>query len=185
VDIQLVPNRGRDIGPLLTVFGQSIADNYDYVGHLHTKKTVDVEDASVGEKWYRFLLENLLGSDTSTMADCILSTMQSDSSIGMVFPDDPNIVGWSANKAIAETLAKRMGLGAMPEHFIFPVGTMFWARTSALVPLLNLKLDWDDYPKEPLAYDGTLLHALERLFPLSLSLTNLRCVTTNVPGYTR
>jgi glycosyltransferase involved in cell wall biosynthesis len=185
VDIQQVPNRGRDIGPLLTAFGQRIVAHYDYVGHLHTKKTVDVEDVTVGENWYRFLLENLLGSDASTMADCILSTMESDSSIGMVFPDDPNIVGWSTNKAIAERLAKRMGLGSMPEHFIFPVGTMFWARTAVLVPFLNLRLDWDDYPAEPLPYDGTLLHALERLFPLSLSLTNLRCATTNVPGCTR
>lgn len=185
VDIQLVPNRGRDIGPLLTTFGKRIVAHYDYFGHLHTKKTVDVVDFTVGEKWYRFLLDNLLGSDNSKMADCILSTIHADSSIGMVFPDDPNIVGWSTNKAIAERLAKRMGLGAMPEHFIFPVGTMFWARTAALEPFLNLRLDWDDYPAEPLPYDGTLLHALERLLSLSLSLTNLTFATTNVPGSTR
>ena len=49
VDIQLVPNRGRDIGPFLTAFGQRILANYDFVGHIHTKKTVDVKDAAMGE----------------------------------------------------------------------------------------------------------------------------------------
>ena len=65
------------------------------------------------------------------------------------------------------------------------MGMMFWARTSTLAPLLNLKLDWDDYPEEPLPYDGTLLHAIERLFPLTLSTGKLRIATTNVMGLTR
>jgi glycosyltransferase involved in cell wall biosynthesis len=184
-DIQLVPSRGRDIGPFLTAFGQTILTNYDFVGHIHTKKSVDVKDASVGKSWYRFLLQNLLGDESGAMADSILAKMKGDTSIGMVFPDDPNIVGWNANKAIAETIAARVGIDKLPEHFVFPVGSMFWANTSALAPLMNLKFDWDDYPEEPLPYDGTLLHAIERLFSLSLSVSNLRCAVTNVMGLTR
>jgi lipopolysaccharide biosynthesis protein len=94
-------------------------------------------------------------------------------------------VGWDANRAFAESLAARMGLEKLPEHFVFPVGMMFWAKTSALAPWMNLKLDWDDYPEEPLPYDGTSLHAIERLFSLSLSVGNLRSATTNVIGLTR
>ncbi|MBW6521012.1 MAG: rhamnan synthesis F family protein [Desulfoarculaceae bacterium] len=37
----------------------------------------------------------------------------------------------------------------------------------------------------PLPYDGSVLHALERLFPLSLSAEHLRIATTNVVGLTR
>jgi glycosyltransferase involved in cell wall biosynthesis/predicted nucleic acid-binding Zn-ribbon protein len=185
VDIQLVPNRGRDIGPLLTAFGPSFLVNYDFVGHIHTKKTADIKDAAMAESWYKFLLENLLGGESGPMADGILARMKNDASIGIVFPDDPYVVGWGASLTFAEPLAERMGLAKLPEHFIFPVGSMFWARTSALAPLMDLKLGWDDYPEEPLPYDGTSLHALERLFSLVVSENNLRCATTNVVGLTR
>jgi len=185
-DIRLVPNRGRDIGPLFTAFGRDIADHYDFVGHLHTKKSADVEEAAIGRSWQRFLLENLLGGELSgAMADRILAEMKGDATLGMVFPDDPNTVGWSANRTVAEQLAERMGLRNLPEQFNFPVGAMFWARTSALTPLLNLKLDWEDYPEEPLPYDGTMLHALERLLSLSLPLENLRWAATHVEGLSR
>ncbi|WP_018604638.1 rhamnan synthesis F family protein [Uliginosibacterium gangwonense] len=185
VDIQLVPNRGRDIGPFLTTFGEKFLTNYDFVGHIHTKKSADVKDAAMGESWYRFLLENLLGGASKGMADHILSKMITDTSIGIVFPDDPYVVSWGSNRVFAETLAARVDIQELPEYFIFPVGTMFWARTSALAPLVNLKLDWNDYPDEPLPYDGTLLHAIERLFPLILSVNNLRSAATNVVGLTR
>jgi len=185
VDIQLVPNRGRDIGPFLTVFGQTILPKYDFVGHIHTKKSAGLKDEAIGKSWYQFLLENLLGGKSEAMADKILSEMNDNASIGIVCPDDPNVVGWGANRPVAESLAGRVGLHKLPEHFVFPVGTMFWARASALAPLMKLKLDWDDYPEEPLPYDGTSLHALERLFSLVLSVNNLHSVTTNVIGLTR
>lgn len=184
-EIRIVPNRGRDIGPFLTAFGQSFLTDYEFVGHLHTKKSADVSDENMGKSWYRFLLENLLGGEAGAMADCILSKMKEDNTIGLVFPDDPSTTGWCDNLPFAETIAARMGIEKLPDSFNFPVGTMFWARTSALAPLLDLKLDWDDYPEEPLPYDGTLLHAIERLFSLVLPLSNSRYAVTNVPGITR
>jgi glycosyltransferase involved in cell wall biosynthesis len=185
VDIQLVPNCGRDIGPFLTVFGPTLIANYDFIGHIHTKKSVAVSDVLMGETWYRFLLENLLGGESGCMVDTIITRMNEDASIGMVFPDDPYILGLGTNRTCAEAFAERIGSQKLPEHFIFPMGTMFWARASALLPIMSLKLDWDDYPEEPLAYDGTPLHALERLFSLSLPLSKLCCATTNVIGLTR
>ena len=103
----------------------------------------------------------------------------------MVFPDDPNALGWTANRAAAEPLAARLGLGMLPSNFNFPIGTMLWARTSALAPFVNLSLQWHDYPEEPLPYDGTLLHAIERLLPLTLSLLGLHAGATSVRGLTR
>lgn len=185
VEIQLVPNRGRDIGPFLTLFGPRLVANYDFVGHVHTKMSADVKDAAMGKTWYRFLLENLLGGESGSMADSIMAKMNGDASIGLVFPDDPYVVGMCANHAFADVLAARVGLNKLPEHFVFPVGTMFWARASALVPFVNLRFEWDDYPEEPLPYDGTSLHAIERLFSLSLAINNLQVMTTNVIGLTR
>ncbi|MGH8029021.1 MAG: rhamnan synthesis F family protein, partial [Arenimonas sp.] len=184
VDVQVVPNRGRDIGPLLTAFGPALLAGYDVVGHLHTKKTADLKDESVGKNWYRFLLENLLGG-TAPMADIVLGAMAADPDVGLVFPDDPNVVSWGSNRPYAQAVAGDLGVETLPDHFQFPVGTMFWARVEALRPLIEHGFDWSDYPAEPLPYDGSLLHALERLFPLVTEARGYRTAVTNVRGVTR
>ena len=72
----------------------------------------------------------------------------------------------------------------MPPFFDFPIGTMFWARSAALKPLFDLKLARDDYPPEPIPYDGTILHAIERLLPFVAQHAGYRVATTHVPGVT-
>lgn len=184
IEVKVVPNVGRDLGPLLTAFGGAFVDHYDIVGHLHTKKSVDIADDGVGKTWRHFLTENLLGGKFR-MLDIILGRMTADTSIGMVFPDDPHIVGWGENRAYADDLAARLGLGGFSENLSFPVGSMFWARTEAIRPLFDLGLEWKDYPAEPLPYDGSMLHAIERLLPLIAGKQSTRVVLTNVVGVTR
>jgi len=181
--IETVPNRGRDIGPFLSAFNGEHLNSYELVGHLHTKKTKDLADSSVGQIWYNFLLENLLGK-TRPMADVILGKMTENANLGMVFADDPNVVGWDANRPYANWFSEKLGITSLPENITFPIGTMFWARTEALRSLIDLGLTWEDYPEEPLPYDGSILHALERLFPtiiqaqgFDISLTNVKHVT--------
>jgi hypothetical protein len=65
------------------------------------------------------------------------------------------------------------------------VGTMFWARTDAIAPLLELDLGWNDYPAEPVPYDGTILHATERLFPVVAQHRGFEIAGTYVPGVAR
>lgn len=184
VQVRVVPNVGRDIAPLLTAFGAHLVENYDIVGHVHTKKSADIADAATGSAWHRFLMENLLGGK-APMADVVLGRMASDASIGLVFPDDPHFVDWGTNRPHAETLAARLGLGELPKHPVFPVGSMFWARADTLRPLVDLKLVWSDYPSEPLPYDGSMLHAIERLLPLVAGKQSARIVLTHVDGITR
>ena len=185
ISIEIVPNRGRDIGPFFSCFGSRIKSNYDFVGHLHTKKTADVEDSSMGANWYKFLLDNLLGGESGAMMDRILGFMSNTPTVGMVFPDDPNVVGWCENKPYATVFAKRLGIKEIPDSITFPVGTMFWARVDALINFLNMELSWDDYPEEPLPYDGSILHAMERLLPLGLANGVNQCALTNVCGVSR
>ena len=185
MSIEAVPNRGRDIGPFLTAFGPQIAADYDFIGHLHTKKSVHIQDASVSSLWYRFLLENLLGGESGSMMDRILRFMRDTPHIGLVFPDDPNVIGWGINLPSATTIAESLGIKELPKHIIFPVGNMFWARVDALKPFWDLGLTWDDYPEEPIPIDGTMLHALERLLPLSLADGLNKCALTNVAGISR
>ena len=184
-DIRLLPNSGRDIGPLLTGFGAELAAGYEFVGHVHTKKSAIYKDVSLALAWYRFLIANLLGTPSLPMADAVLATMNADPALGLVFPDEPTAVGWGKNRGAAERVAARLGLGELPQAFMFPVGSMFWARSSALEPMLGLGLTWDDYPDEPVPADGTILHALERLFALSLPSATPVFAVTSVPGVLR
>jgi len=67
----------------------------------------------------------------------------------------------------------------------FPVGTMFWARTAALKPLADLNLQWEDYTEEPIPIDGSMLHAIERIFGILPGLCGFRTVVTAVEGIAR
>ena len=178
------PNRGRDLGPLLSELGQELDRRYAFHGHLHTKKSVLIAGDTAAH-WREFLLINLLGDAQRPMADRILSQLHQDSSLGLVFPDDPGCLGWTANRSAAEALAQRLELPPLPKAINFPVGTMFWARQGALRSLYALGLQWDDYPAEPVGYDGTMLHAIERLLPQVCLANGYRYAVTHVPGYSR
>jgi glycosyltransferase involved in cell wall biosynthesis len=182
--IRVVPNRGRDLGPLLTAFAEEVTSRYDVVGHLHGKRSLMTAEARLGETWREFLWQNLLG-DRHPMMDVIVDRFAVDQHLGLVFAADPHLSDWDANLARATELAARMGIaGPLPPFFDFPIGTMFWARPEALRPLVALKLDWDDYPGEPVPIDGTILHALERLLPFAAHRAGYRCATSHVAGLT-
>jgi hypothetical protein len=182
----IVPNSGRDIGPLLTEFASEITNNYEIFGHVHTKKTEILKSEQTIKRWTEFLYGNLIG-DKFQMMDTILQRMEADSSIGIVYPDDPNALSWGKNKKFANDLLAKMNISNTDlfDNINFPVGTMFWARTKALQPLFDLKLQWSDYPQEPLPYDGSMLHAIERTLSIICENQNFRTVFANSPGLTR
>ncbi len=70
----------------------------------------------------------------------------------------------------------------MTTYVEFPVGNMFAARPAALKPLLDLDLQWDDYPAEPVPDDGTVLHGLERILPLVVRKAGYVARAVRVPG---
>lgn len=183
-EVRLTPNRGRDLGPLITEFGQILDAEFDFHGHIHTKKSVLVPERSAS-RWRAFLLGNLLGHRGTAMADTILTRMAEDSDLGLVFPQDPGCLNWSANRPHAEALATRLGLPPLPTAIDFPVGSMFWARRGALTPLYNLGLQWKDYPEEPVGYDGTMLHAIERLIPQVCLNQGMHYGVSHTPGLNR
>jgi len=184
-EIAVFPNRGRDIGPFLSGFGPRLFKNYEIIGHLHSKKSPHAPDDYL-QNWVDFLEKGLVGK-AGGMMDVILDKMASDPSIGIVYPDDPGCFGWEGNYSYGKALIDRMGYKApFPDSSMnFPVGTMFWARTAALKPLLNLDLQWEDYPEEPIPIDGSMLHALERIFGILPGMCGFRTVVTAVEGIAR
>lgn len=167
IHVAQVPNRGRDVAPMLLTFGERLRA-YDVVAHFHTKKS---PHSSSLAGWYDELMEALCGSRLCVAQ--ILALFASDAkfvyfnSCKIMLSDE---TGWSDNLPIARALLERSTTYDINDFPIidFPQGTMFWASGSALQPLLDLPLQLEDFPSEPIAADGTLAHAVERL-PLILA----------------
>ena len=164
--IERTPNRGRDIAPILCTFGQ-VLQGYDVLLHLHTKKT---PHDSNKEGWRRYILEHLLGS--KDMVGRILTALSDG--IGAVCPPDFlfNIPtdGWSHPQNIqeAQKVAERCGLGINLQSDYpsvdFPQGSMLWTRVDYIEKMFKTALQYEDFPPEPIPVDGTIAHALERMF---------------------
>lgn len=156
VYITEVENRGRDVSPFFdAVSEQVLSGDYEVIGHFHSKKSLEVSQ-QMGDSWRKFIMEHLA-------ANRVLSIFE-DEAVGLVFPEDRHCVDFATNKPFADELCTAMGIDEMAYANVYPLGTMFWARVDAIKPLFAL--DYDNYVQdEPLPYDGSYLHAIERLIP--------------------
>jgi len=181
VSLHQVPSRGRDMGYFLSELALDLDSRYSVHGHIHTILNEGEHVTALRD----FLLINLLGNTKFPMVDRILSYFVQQPGLGMVFADDPNCLGWTDNRDQAIALADRLGLPPLPGAINFPIGSMFWARKGSLRSLYGLGLQWEDYPEEPLPYDGTILHAIERLLPQVCMANGYSYAVTHLPGITR
>lgn len=181
VSIAEGPNRGRDIGPFMTLVGDMIGDKeYDLIGHFHGKKSLSSGEA-MGRNWRDFLLGTLLGEPGDILR--IFGLFASDDKLGLLFAEDRHAVGWTENRAIAESIATRMEPRPVLSDFsVFPLGNMFWARPDAVRALWKAGFDWTDYPVEPIRDDGTMLHAVERMLPGICESAGMRWATVYKKG---
>ncbi len=169
LNIEKVPNHGRDIAPMFCTFGDRLK-HYDYVAHLHSKKSLYNKGATEG--WRQYLCGTLLGSEVRIRR--IIGQMQAeDRPYGIVYPQNYHLLPyaantWLANKAMGSAWCARIGISPVPQgYFDFPAGSMFWARGDALRPLFDAGITLDDFAEEAGQTDGTFAHCLERLLALS------------------
>ena len=187
VVVDVGPNTGRDIYSFLHVLKAHICGKYEFVGHLHGKRSMHMQmfDSKFGDQWRRFLWEHLLGP-TYSAADGIVDAMRRDETLGLVFPENGFLVGWEKNAESSAALALRLGMQRpLPAYIEFGAGTMFWARTAALDMLVRADFCEAEMPAEPLPLDGTILHALERMLPLLCEEAGYRYATTHIPSIVR
>ena len=164
-DVTLIetPNRGRDIAPLLAVLRTGALAPFDAVLKIHTKRSPHLLD---GETRRKLLFDRLSGSRSSVQR--VLEAFQEPTT---------GIVGWRAsyrsalpywmdNRSRVEGLAKALGVAGTPPLGFFE-GSMFWFRPAALEGLLALPLATEAFEAEAGQIDGTLHHALERLFTIA------------------
>jgi lipopolysaccharide biosynthesis protein len=161
--VHITPNRGRDIAAFLAAFNSGILDKYDAVLKLHTKSSPHLWDGGLRRK---LLFQTLCGSKQSALRTI---SMFADATTGMIgwgfsFRSTPRF--WFANEARVRALAARMNaLDAVRPGFF--EGSMFWFRPLALNRLKSLNLTADDFEAESGQLDGTLHHAIERLFTIA------------------
>ena len=175
VVIWIAPNRGRDIAPKLLTC-RDIYDQYEFVLTIHTKKSLQ-EKSLIG--WRIYLLESLLGSNE--IVKSIIDAFNCDQKLGIIAPqhyaNTRHAIGWGWNFKIAKAFAKRMGVKiSLKWRIDFPSGSMFWARSSAIKPLLDSGISISDFPEETGQLDETISHVIERLFFLSCEKAGYRWI---------
>jgi lipopolysaccharide biosynthesis protein len=162
VTVGVFDNRGRDIAPKYVGFrDEQLA--CDLVLHLHTKKSL--HDSKLAA-WRRFMLDCLIGS--REICGGVLDLFAENPKLGVaaprIFPVVHPGVRWGENYCKTVYLARRMGVRLERATQIdFPAGSMFWARSAALRPILDLGLGFGSFEAEGGQVDGTTAHAIERL----------------------
>lgn len=163
-----IENRGRDVWPFLKMIGP-VYNNYDFVAHLHTKKSVT--QGEKGNKWRKYLYNNLLGN--GYYFDNLIALLLRHKEIGMIapppFPDESLYYAYfmrnsSECKNNLNNLFIKMGCGLSygnPLKYQFPAGNMFIARTEAIKQLIAFNFQNDDFPKEMGQQGNTLQHTIE------------------------
>ena len=84
----------------------------------------------------------------------------------LMMKEEPS--GWGSDRNFAQNVLKRFEKKINLEQEFpvieFPQGSMLWANVEALREMFELNLKYEDFPEEPLGTDGSIAHALERLF---------------------
>lgn len=186
LEVVKVPNRGRDIAPMFCEFGSKLKE-YDFVAHIQSKKSLYNNGATTG--WREYLFSTLFGSQENVKRIFLL--FRNHSHLGIFYPQAFHHLPyaaftWLANRGDGSRLCHQMGI-AMPDHYFnFPAGSMFWARTTAIKPLFDLNLKWEDFPEEKGQTDGTVAHAMERLLgvvPTAKGFTTVIAKDTQTPSW--
>ncbi|MDD5410515.1 MAG: glycoside hydrolase family 99-like domain-containing protein [Methylobacter sp.] len=169
-----VNNHGRDILPFIKIMPEVLQGGHDLLIKVHTKKSKHRQDGGV---WRNDIFEKLL-FESALIAN--IDYLANNPEIGILGPTGhivPMNFYWGSNATRVTELAARMGVDSDTlKSLNFVAGTMFIARTKAMIPLLNIALTEEDFEQEDGQVDGTLAHAIERLF--SISAHSIRLMTT-------
>lgn len=155
-------NRGRDVLPFMKLLPILETEGFEFVLKLHTKKSPHRPD---GEKWGQNLVAGLIGG---TNLQAGLQQLLSDPELGLLAPEGSlhsYLKGNVINQPLIDLLLNQ--LECDPSNIRdprFSAGSMFFARINALIVMLNLKIADSQFEPEPLACDGSIAHAIERIF---------------------
>ncbi len=176
IEVRLVQNRGRDVSSLL-VGVADVIEKYDLACFVHDKKTTQITPGSIGGGFAYKCFSNTLYN--REFVSNVVQTFEDNPRMGMLSPPMPNhgtfrmLYGneWGPNFELTKKLAEKLKITvpmSQDKTAVAPYGTFFWFRPKALKPLFAKKWEYKDFPPEPNNIDGTLLHAIERIYPFAV-----------------
>jgi lipopolysaccharide biosynthesis protein len=171
-DVRLTPNIGRNFGPLFVEFSKVLLEEKSFI-HVHSKKSLHSPGLAID--WLARNTDLFLSREGLSRVERLA---QSDSRIGMVFVDASDLLfginyRWGRSLPVAKKIFgsfKGFENIKWSGRLSFPAGGMFWAKTEAIRPLLEMDWDYSMFPIERGQGDGELQHAIERMvgqLPLS------------------
>ena len=169
-----VENRGRDIQPFLQAANRLLGQGVEVVLKLHTKKSIHL---TTGDEWRRKMVDALA---LKGHGDAILSALSRDRTLGLVSPHAHHFNVKRHLGANASNMQHISWLTALKpsDSKWFAAGSMFWVRLKALAPLIECGLRTSDFEQERGQIDGTVAHAIERLFAACIEDSGYRMATT-------
>lgn len=169
VTYRLKNNRGRDVSAYL-ITAKDVFDNYDIICCVHDKKTPQISGI-YGYEFQQQCFECCLKN--KIYVQNIINTFKNNPKLGMLCP--PPIIfantdainnGMGPNMPAMKKLFKMLKLNVPFDYE--PIGTfgsMFWIKSHAIKPLFRHEWKYEDFPEEPLSNDGSISHAIERIYP--------------------
>ncbi|AZO55835.1 MULTISPECIES: rhamnan synthesis F family protein [unclassified Mesorhizobium] len=163
VTVYCSENRGRDIGPFISVYRSGALDRYDAVLKIHSKKSTYSTNGSL---WRDRLYRSVAGDSLTALrsVDLIKS-----GEVGIVGPHRYYLTNdqfWGANRdAVYQLLKEMIGLDPQANMELgFFAGSMFWFAPRALSAFKSIPETSLAFEAENGQQDGTLAHAIERVF---------------------
>lgn len=172
--IRIQENRGRNENAYWLTC-RDVVENYDLLCVAHDKKTPSAKPPLIGYYFNKHCWDNIL--KTPEYVNNIINLFHEQNNLGILMPPtllfggyDKFILNneWGDNKKLAQEIYRKLNLHIpFDESPYAPWGAMFWFRGQAMRPFYRYNWKVDDFPEEPLtAQDGTVLHALERMYPM-------------------
>ena len=168
----LVDDCGNEVAGLF-IGCKDILKNYDYFCFIHDKKPEGNDYITVYNSFRDILWENML--DSPNYIRHIINEFDNNPNLGLIVP--PKISHgtyfvsfsnkyWNKSFEQAQNLLERMNINMeiSKEHSPVSIGNCFWARYDALKPLFDLNLDYDDFIEGSMPPDGSIGHAIERIY---------------------
>ncbi len=164
--------RGRDLAALLIEFRPYVL-NYEVICFVHDKKSSQMDYVTVGKCFNENLWENVLFGKNYIKQ--ILKLFQDNKYLGFLTPPmiyhnlyyHTAIDAWTICFEKTQELAEKLGveIHILKEKNPVSLGSTFWCRPLALKKLFDYDFQYEEFPKEPMDVDGTISHAIERIFP--------------------
>lgn len=167
---RLKPNDGRDVSAYL-ITAKDVLTSYDYICCIHDKKSPQLSFAITVDDFNFHCLECSLHN--RDYVNNVISTFEKNPRLGLLVPPALYFGPFAcfgaplnANVEWYKKLHQMLNISIpYDDNPMAPFGSIFWIRGTATKTLLSKKWVYEDFPKEPLPLDGTISHAIERIYP--------------------